>query len=140
MEDEYLSVMTSGLNIAEELIKKQKPTVTLVGGQFNRNTLSASGISSAQFIREVNIDIAFMATSGFSMENGFTSGIYTESELKKEVIHRARKTIMLMDSSKIDKIMTFTFAYLDDIDILISDDDLDPEIKKEAERRGIQVV
>ena len=47
---------------------------------------------------------------------------------------------MLMDSSKIDKIMTFTFAYLDDIDILISDDDLDPEIKKEAERRGIQVV
>ena len=51
MEDEYLSVMTSGLNIAEELIKKQKPTVTLVGGQFNRNTLSASGISSAQFIR-----------------------------------------------------------------------------------------
>ena len=140
MEDEYLSVMTSGLNIAEELIKKQKPTVTLVGGQFNRNTLSASGISSAQFIREVNIDIAFMATSGFSMENGFTSGIYTESELKKEVSHRARKTIMLMDSSKIDKIMTFTFAYLDDIDILISDDDLDPEIKKEAERRGIQVV
>ena len=140
MEDEYLSVMTSGLNIAEELIKKQKPTVTLVGGQFNRNTLSASGISSAQFIREVNIDIAFMATSGFSMENGFTSGIYKESELKKEVIHRARKTIMLMDSSKIDKIMTFTFAYLDDIDILISDDDLDPEIKKEAERRGIQVV
>ena len=140
MEDEYLSVMTSGLNIAEELIKKQKPTVTLVGGQFNRNTLSASGISSAQFIREVNIDIAFMATSGFSMENGFTSGIYTESELKKEVIHRARKTIMLMDSSKIDKIMTFTFAYLDDIDILSSDDDLDPEIKKEAERRGIQVV
>ena len=31
MEDEYLSIMTSGVNIAMELIKKQKPSVTLIG-------------------------------------------------------------------------------------------------------------
>ncbi len=140
MEDEYLSIMTSGVNIAMELIKKQKPSVTLVGGQVNRNTISVSGASSCSFIREVNIDVAFMAASGFSMENGFTSGTYTECEIKKEVLSRARQKILLMDSRKIDKIMPFTFAFMEDIDILISDDELDDVIVQEAQRKNVTIV
>ncbi len=140
MEDEYLSIMTSGVNIAMELIKKQKPSVTLIGGQVNRSTISVSGVNSAAFIREVNIDIAFVAASGFSMENGFTSGTYTECEIKKEVISRARQTIVLMDSKKIDKIMAFTFAHMEDIDTLISDGELSGEIVKEAERKGVEII
>ncbi|MEF9863675.1 MAG: DeoR/GlpR family DNA-binding transcription regulator [Christensenellaceae bacterium] len=140
MEDEYLSIMTSGVNIAMELIKKQKPSVTLIGGQVNRNTISVSGVNSCSFVREVNIDIAFMASSGFSIENGFTSGTYTECEIKKEVVNRARKVIVLMDSKKIDKIMPFTYAYMEDIDVLISDGDLEEEIVKEANRRNVLIV
>lgn len=140
MEDEYLSIMTSGLNIGLELIKKHKPSVTLIGGQVNRNTISVSGINSASFIKEVNIDIAFMAASGFSIENGFTSGTYTECEIKKEVVNRARKTIVLMDSGKINKIMPFTFAYMDDIDVLITDGELSEEIKAEAKRRNVEII
>lgn len=140
MEDEYLSIMTSGLNIGMELIKKHKPSVTLIGGQVNRNTISVSGINSANFIREVNIDIAFMASSGFSVENGFTSGTYTECEIKKEVVNRARKTIVLMDSAKIDKIMPFTFAYMEDIDVLITDGELDEKVVAEAQRYNVEII
>lgn len=140
MADEYLSVMTSGVNIAMELIKKHKPSVTLIGGQINRNTISVSGINSAMFLKEVNIDIAFMAASGFSMENGFTSGTYTECDIKREVINRARKVIMLMDSRKIDKIMPFTFASMEDIDVLISDGELDELIRHEAGRKGVVII
>ena len=140
MEDEYLSIMTSGVNIALELIKKQKPSVTLIGGQVNRNTISVSGMTSCSFIREVNIDIAFIAASGFSMENGFTSGTYTECEIKKEVVSRARRKIVMMDSNKVDKIMPFTYATMEDIDILISDGELDAEILREAERKNVEVI
>ena len=140
MKDEYLSVMTSGVNIAMELIKKHKPSVTLIGGQLNRNTISVSGINSAMFLKEVNIDIAFMAASGFSMENGFTSGTYTECDIKREVINRARQVIMLMDSRKIDKIMPFTFAVMEDIDVLISDGELDEVIRREANRKGVEII
>jgi DeoR/GlpR family transcriptional regulator of sugar metabolism len=140
MKDEYLSIMTSGVNIAMELIKKQKPSVTLIGGQINRNTIAVSGVNSSTFIREVNIDIAFMASSGFSMENGFTSGTYTECEIKKEVINRARRIIMLMDSRKVDKIMPFTFATMEDIDVLISDGELDEDTTREAQRKDVTLL
>lgn len=140
MEDEYLSIMTSGLNIGMELIKKNKPSVTLIGGQVNRGTISVSGINSASFIKEVNIDIAFMATSGFSIENGFTSGTYTECEIKKEVVNRARKTIVLMDSGKVNKIMPFTYAYMEDIDVLVTDGEIGQDVLGEAKRRNVSVI
>ena len=101
---------------------------------------SVSGINSASFIKEVNIDIAFMATSGFSIENGFTSGTYTECEIKKEVVNRARKTIVLMDSGKVNKIMPFTYAYMEDIDVLVTDGEMSEEVLNEAKRRNVTVI
>ncbi len=74
-----------------------------------------------QFIRDVNIDIAFMAASGFTTDTGFTSGTFTECELKREVVAKARKTILLIDSSKIGRTMPYTFAQLSDMDIIVSD-------------------
>jgi len=81
-----------------------------------------------------------MAASAMNMESGFTSGSYTESELKKAAIARARKVVMMMDSSKTDKSMPFTFAMMQDIDILISDDDLDPAVQEQAEKLGVRVI
>jgi DeoR family fructose operon transcriptional repressor len=140
MPDEYYSIITSGPNIAMEVIKKLKPNVTLIGGQMNRNTISVSGMDAAEFIKRVNVDIAFMASSGFSLENGFTSGAYPECELKREIIKRARKRIMLMDSSKINKSMPFTFAVLRDVDVLVSDGKLSEEVLDEAKAIGIEVL
>lgn len=138
--DDYISIMTSGPNIALELIKKTKPNVTMIGGQLNRNTISVSGVSANHFLSSINIDIAFMASSGFSLQNGFTSGTYSESDLKQEVLKRAVKTIMLMDSTKIGKSLPYTFGTLKDIDILICDDQLPEDMKKAALDSGVTIV
>lgn len=140
MPDEHLSILTSGVNIALELLQKTNPMVTLIGGQLNRSTISVSGVNSAAMIREVNIDTAFIAASGYAPENGFTSGIYTESELKKEVIRRARRTVILMDSFKVDRVLTFTFATLEDIDVLVSDGNLPPSVIERAQTCGVEVL
>jgi len=137
--DENLSIITTGPNIGLEIIKKSRPTVTIIGGQLGRNTLSTSGIYSLSYLKGINIDTAFMATSGFSLESGFTSGNYNECELKKEIIRKARRTVMLMDVSKIDKNMPFTFAVLEDIDVLICDAKLPDRIMEAADRNGVLV-
>jgi len=138
--DDYTTILTSGPNIALELIKKAKPNVTLIGGQLNRNTISLSGASADIFLSAINIDIAFMASSGFSLQNGFTSGTYSECDLKKEVLSRASKVIVLMDSSKVGKSLPYTFGTLDHIDILISDDNLPDAVIKAAKENGVTIV
>lgn len=139
LPDKDLFILTDGPNISLELIKKPKPTVMLVGGQLSRNTISTSGSNSQYFIDNVNIDIAFMAASGFSLKSGFTSGDFNECKLKEAVIKKAGKVILLMDKSKIDRNMTFTFASLKDIDILICDSVLPQDIMKAAKKSGVAV-
>lgn len=140
MADIHLSVLTSGVNIAMELIKKQKPQITLIGGLVNRSTISVSGLASAAMIREVNIDTAFIAASGYSDGNGFTSGTYTECEIKREVLKRARQRIILMDSLKVDRVMAFTFAGMQDIDVLITDSGLPDKVIRKAQNCGVEVI
>ncbi len=140
LPDNHFSILTSGPNIALEIIKRHKPSVTLLGGQVNRDNISISGISALNFIKNINIDIAFMATSGFSLENGFTGGNFGECEIKKAVMEKANRRIMLMDLVKIDKDMPYTFATLEDIDILVCDGELPESVEKAVKEYAIKIV
>ena len=137
--DDNFYILTSGPNIALEIIKKRSPSVNLIGGQLNRDNISVSGMNSLTFIDGINIDIAFMAASAFSLEAGFTGGNFDECQLKKTIIEKAKKVIVLMDESKVDKNMPFTFAQLEDIDALVSDKKLSDEVIEQAHKKHIQI-
>lgn len=140
LPDEYYYIITAGPNIALEAARTLKPNITLIGGNLNRNNLSASGVHSLDFIRDINIDIAFMAASGFGLDTGFMAGAFSECELKQAVIKKANRVIMLMDSSKAEKRMPFTFARLEDIDILVTDDQIDDTIMEKAKAVPVTIV
>ncbi|MBR2847104.1 MAG: DeoR/GlpR transcriptional regulator [Clostridia bacterium] len=140
LPDMHLSVLTSAPNIALELMHDKNITTTIVGGQISNENIAISGSSSIEFIRHINIDVAFMATSGFSLETGFTTGNSNEAELKRQIIKKARKVIMLMDSSKLEQNLMFTFATLKDIDVIVTDGPLHESIVKAANRDKVQII
>ena len=140
LPDDNYYIITADPNIALEAARRAKTTVTLVGGNLNHSTLCASGVHSVNFVNGINIDIAFMSASGFNIQTGFTSGAFSECELKAAVMEKARTRIMLMDSSKLAKRMPFTFARLSDIDVLISDSGLDKEVAALAQNEKVQVL
>ena len=132
LESQKLFITTGAPNISLECVKNPNAVINLIGGNLNRDNLSLSGISALDFLGNINIDTAFIATSGFSAKNGFTCGNYDEAQIKKKVISNANRVIVMMDSSKIGKSMPFTFARLDEIDVLITDnapEDFGEEIK-----------
>ncbi|MDD4772482.1 MAG: DeoR/GlpR family DNA-binding transcription regulator [Eubacteriales bacterium] len=140
LPDERLTVTTTGPNIAMECIKKNQPIVNIVGGMLNRDNISVSGNQSLRFLSDINIDIAFIVPSGMSAYNGLTSGNYIECELKKLVVEKARKVVVLMDASKLDKTLPYTFCGIGDIDIIISDRELPADIIKLATESEIQMI
>jgi DeoR/GlpR family transcriptional regulator of sugar metabolism len=137
---ERYTIVTSGANIAIELSQRHTCDVLLTGGQISENTLSCSGAQAEQFIRSINIDLAFMAPSGFSPNNGFTSGSQNESMLKRTVIAKAAKVVMLMDNSKLGRSLPFTFAALADIDVLVCNEALPADIQAEVEATDVEVI
>ena len=140
LPDERLTVTTTGPNIAMELIKKNQPIVNTVGGMLNRDNISVSGNQALRQIGDINIDIAFIVPSGISAQNGMTSGNYSECELKKLVVQKARKVVVLMDSSKLDKILPYTFAAISDINTIITDKELPSDITSQAKSAGCEIL
>lgn len=140
LPDVHCSVLTSGVNIALELLKKRNPVVNILGGQVNKASVAASSVDSADYLRNINIDIAFMGSSGLSLESGLTCGLYTECNIKKEVVRRARKTVALVDSSKVGCNMPFTFSPLDEIDVIVTDAGLPNDMRKCIQDRGIELI
>ena len=134
-------VVTNALNVATEVLRKSLPTVALLGGDVNRNNLVTIGRSSLDFLKKINIEVAIMTATGFTPEKGcFTCGSQDEMEIKRAVIEGASKVIMLLDSSKVEKITPFTFSTLDKINYLVVDKNFPSALKAKIESMGITVV
>lgn len=140
LPDDSYSIVTSGANIALELVKKLRTSVVTLGGLVNRNTLSSSGPNALIHLDTMNIDLAFMAASGFSIDNGFTVSNVYECELKRKVVNRAKKVILLMDTSKINKDLPFTYASLEDINVWVCEKELPPDVEAEAKKFGVEII
>lgn len=138
--DKHCSILTSGANTAIELSKKNSLNVMLLGGELNQNTLSVSGGLAQYAVQEYNIEIAIMGTSGFSLKTGFTSGSFSENELKKAVLKKANHVVMLMDYSKIERNMPHTFASLSDIHVLIVDKKPTQEIIEDCQKNNVRLI
>lgn len=140
LPDDNLSIVTNGANTALELVKRAGVSVVATGGLVNRNTLSMSGPDAMSMLDTINIDLAFMASSGFSIDNGFTVSSIYEAQLKRKVVKRAKKVILLMDSSKINKDLAFTFGSLEDLDVWVCEKKLPGDIEAEARKYGVKII
>jgi len=140
LNKDKLFTITTAPNIALECAKNSDNTVFMTGGRLSYGNLSLSGVNALSFLDHINIDIAFMAASGFTFKSGFTCGNFDECNLKKRVIEKAAKVIMLMDSSKFGKNHPFTFAALTDINLLITDGKIAYSDLEELQSLGVVVI
>ena len=138
--DESLFVLTPAPNVALELVRNANCKINLTGGQLNRETLTLSGFNANEYVKNLNIDHAFMAASALSPNSGFSCGDYYEAELKKLIIRKAQHVIVLMDSSKLNTGLPFTFAKLNQIQTFITDKALADDYARAFERAHVQVL
>ena len=138
--DQSHLVITSGIHCAAALAELKQVKVFMLGGTLNAASMSVNGASCCNKIREMNFDTAFLGATGYMTETGFTCGHDEESELKKNVISRAETKIILMDSTKIGINNTFSFAALKDIDVIVTDDDIDKDTATEFKKMGVKIL
>lgn len=139
IEGDGCTFITSAVNTALKL-SSTAHSVMQLGGAVNKNTLSCSGPDALLMMDAINIDVAIMSASGFSLDRGFTISNRYECLLKQKVLSKAKKIVMLMDCSKIDKDLTFTFASLDDIDYWVCDQDPNDEIINRCKKFAVELV
>lgn len=140
LPDDNFYIITNAIVIAETILRKEKPTVALLGGDLRKNNFITVGKSCIDFASQINIQIAVMTATGFIKDSGaFTCGSQAEAEVKRAVMKRADKVIMLLDSSKVNKKTPYTFASLNDVNCMVVDKSFPRELKTAIENSGIKV-
>lgn len=140
LPDDSFYILTNALVIAETILRKEKPTVALLGGDLRKNTFITVGNTCLEDIEKINIQTAVMTATGFIKDiGGFTCGNQSEADVKRSVIKKADFVIMLLDSSKVNKKTPYTFAYLSDVNCMVVDKNFSRELKNNIEQRGIKV-
>lgn len=140
LPDMNCTVFTNGIAVAMELAQKKNVNITVVGGQLMKDNLSTSSPASKEYFNLTNFEIAIVSATAFTPEQGFSCNSQIESDLLKSVFKKARQVYMMLDSSKIGKINPYTFAHIQDVDVLITDNHFPREYKKIFEDNNIVVM
>ena len=140
LPDINLNIFTTGPSIALELCRLHNPVVTLCCGTINRKNLAVSGQNTLEMLEKINIDMAFIGVSGCSLEAGFTCGTEGDMLVKHKVIQKARTSVVMCTRDKLSCLMPYTFAQLQDVDYLISDQPMPEQFAEAAAAAGVQLL
>lgn len=133
-------IFTNGIAVAMELAQKKNVQVTLVGGELLKENLSTASSAAKIYLDHINFSVALLSASAFTVENGFSCGTQGESDLLHVIREKSRALYMMLDSSKIGRIKPYTFARIEDIDVLITDENFPEEIKDSFKDKNIVVL
>lgn len=140
LPDINLNIFTTGPGIALELCRLHNPVVTLCCGTMNRKNLSLSGQNTLEMLDGINIDLAFIGVSGCSVDAGFTCGTESDMLVKRLVIRKTRRSVIMCSKEKLSCLMPYTFARLEDVDYLISDEPMPEAFVRAATQAGITLL
>ncbi|SCD58037.1 DeoR/GlpR family DNA-binding transcription regulator [Streptomyces sp. PpalLS-921] len=135
-----LTVVTHALPVAARLADHPGISLHLVGGRVRHRTRAAVDAWALSAYSQINADVVFLATNGFSPQGGLTTPDLAEAAVKRAVLSAARRVVLLADSAKFGQEHFARFGDLDGIDLLITDTGLSPENALSIESRGTEVV
>ncbi|WP_124059081.1 DeoR/GlpR family DNA-binding transcription regulator [Vaginisenegalia massiliensis] len=126
-----LTVVTNGIRTANLLKKSSNITVIVIGGIIKGDSNAIEGLLGSDILNRIYVNTIFFSAFGLTKEEGFTDFNIYEIELKKKMLEAASTKIALIDSSKFNRKSLTSFAYLRDIDCVITDEGLASEVYTE---------
>lgn len=137
LPDINLNIFTTGPSIALELCRLHNPVVSVCCGTVNRKNMALSGQNTLEMLDKINIDLAFIGVSGCSVEAGFTCGTESDMLVKRKVIRKARRSVVMCGKDKLSCLMPYTFATFEDVDYVISDEQMPDDFVRAAQTAGV---
>jgi len=134
-----LTVVTNSLPIANEL-GGQGPRLILIGGEYRPTSQAFVGPLSRHLLEHVHVSKALVGTYALSLEDGLSTTDASEAFTKALALDRATEVIVLADSRKLG---TTSFAHagrLDQVDVLVTDAQINDHVARDLQQRGITVI
>ncbi|UQA92060.1 DeoR/GlpR family DNA-binding transcription regulator [Streptomyces halobius] len=115
------TVVTNALNIASELAVRPQIKIVVTGGVARPQTYELIGPLTAGVLNEVVLDTVILGVNAVDPQLGIMTHHEEEASFSKHFAERARRVIVVCDSSKMGRRAFARICALDAIDVLVTD-------------------
>lgn len=135
-----LTVITSAMNVAGELLDKPDVEIIQLGGTVRHTSASVVSEYAIRMLENFSCSKLFLGVDGIDMEHGLTTTNLMEACLNKAMIKASMKTIVLADSSKFGRRGFSKICDIDAVDHIITDSGLPEKIAEQIRESGIRLT
>lgn len=128
LKDRQITVITTGLNIAAELVNSEGIKLLVAGGMVRKATLGLVGPQTDYFFKSIRADKLFMGVEGVDVFGGFTVPDLTNAQTKKNMAASARQIIIVADHSKMGRNTLSNILPLEGAQLLITGKEANPDL------------
>ncbi|MBC2681704.1 DeoR/GlpR family DNA-binding transcription regulator [Corynebacterium anserum] len=133
------SVITNSLPVALSLADSTLFDIKLLGGKVRPQSRAVVGDTATRGIAVLRADVAFVGTSALTLNHGLSTPDEQEGAVKRAMVTNARQTIALCDSTKFGLDYLVSFASIEDLSMVITDDMASNDYVSALNEAGIHV-
>ncbi|MGH3731607.1 MAG: DeoR/GlpR family DNA-binding transcription regulator [Micromonosporaceae bacterium] len=135
-----LTIVTNALNIANELIVRPHVKVVVTGGVVRPQSYELIGPLATGVLRELTLDICFLGVDAVDVTLGAAAHHEGEAAINGLMAARARRVVILADSSKLGRHAFARICPVDRVETLITDTGADDEVVTTFTDAGINLI
>lgn len=135
-----LQVITNGVNIASELLGSRNTQIIMMGGTVRNDSASIVGRATEDMLEQFSADKLFLCGAGCDPDFGVSGTNLEETMANRAMLRAAREIIVVADASKFGKRSMSLIASFSEVDIVISDVSLPPELQDRIRSFGCKLV
>lgn len=102
------------------LLNKYGVRCKLTGGDYMPSENCLAGRDAENYLRGVNVDVAFISCNGLSFDGTLTEDVPELAEIAKIMKKNSRRCIVLMDKTKVNYIGKYNLFHKNEVDELIT--------------------
>lgn len=137
--DMPLTIVTNDVLIARILADLRRIKLVVPGGTLREGAFTLLGEPGLSFLRDIHCDAFFLCSQAIDSEG--CSDISPELvQLKRAMLDAAKRTILLVDSSKFATRAFYRISPLSRVDEIITDAGIAPEERERLEARGMTLT
>lgn len=135
-----LTVVTNALNIANELLVRSRMKIVVAGGVVRPQSYELVGPLGGALLREVTLDVALLGVDALDPELGAAAHHEGEAAMNSLMVERARRVVIIADSSKLGAHAFARICSIDRIETLVTDSGAKPAMVEAFRARGLNVI
>ena len=139
-----LTIVTNSLRVMN-LFSSARPangshtSVILTGGIRTPSDALVGPVADLT-VRSLHFDTLFLGCHGIDPDAGLTTPNLAESETNRTFIKLARRVVVVADHTKWGLVSLSSFANLDEVDVLVTDDELPSGVREAAAEKVSEII